>query len=67
MALSREQIEHLEHEWIKLSDKPWRKTSRSRRYLKKQMNKFIRLQGKKISDDETGTKQGRKPLKGWEY
>lgn len=35
--------------------------------MKKQMNKYIRLKGKKISDDEQGGKIGRKPLCGWEY
>jgi hypothetical protein len=67
MALCREKIEHFEIGWIKDSDKPWRKNSKSRRWLKKQMNKFIRLANKRIDPDDIGYKQGRKPLKGWEY
>lgn len=35
--------------------------------MKKQMNKYIRLKGKKIEEDEIGGKVGRKPLCGWEY
>ena len=31
------------------------------------MNKYIRLKGKEISDDEVGFKQGRKPQRGYEY
>ena len=67
MALTREQIEHLEHYWEQDSETPWKKLSRSRRYLKKQTNKYIRLKGKRIEDDEIGGKVGRKPLCGWEY
>lgn len=67
MALAREQIEHLEHYWEQDSEKPWKKLSKSRRWMKKQMNKYIRLKGKKIEDDEVGGKIGRKPLYGWEY
>ena len=67
MALRREKIEHLEIGWIKESDKPWKMSSRSRRWLKRQMNKFIRISGKKIDPDDVGYKQGRKPLRGWEY
>lgn len=69
MALSREQIEHLEYWWKKDGnmDNPWRHLSHSRRWLKKQVNKYIRLKGKKISDDEQGGKIGRKPLCGFEY
>ena len=62
MAICREKIEHLEIEWIKESDKPWRKNSKSRSWLKKQMNKFIRLANKRIEPDDVGYKQGRKPL-----
>ena len=67
MALCREKIERLEIKWVKKSDKPWRKPSYSRKWLKRQMNKYIRLKGKKISEDEVGFKQGRKPHHGWEY
>lgn len=56
MATSKEQIEH-----------PWIDKHKSRRWLKKQMNRFIRRKGKKITDDEVGCKTNRKPTKGWEY
>ena len=39
MATSRDQIEHLEHEWEKETYKHF---SRSRRWLKRQMNRFMR-------------------------
>ena len=32
-----------------------------------QYNKYIRLKGKHIEDDDIGFKQGRKPQCGWEY
>ncbi len=64
MALSREKIERFEIKW---ASEPWKKLSYSRKWLKKQMNKFIRIKNKKIDDDDIGYKQGRKPLKGWEY
>lgn len=67
MALKREQIEHLEHYWEKDNPKKWQKFSYSRRWLKKQMNKFIRLQGKQIDEESFGGKIGRKPSKGWEW
>ena len=67
MGLTREQIEHLEHDWEKNSDKPWQKLSRSRRWLKKQTNKFMRIRNKHIENDDIGGKKGRKPLCGWEY
>lgn len=71
MALTREQIEHLEY-WLKKDgqmDKPWRQRSKSgsRKWLKKQVNKFIRLKGKHIEDDDIGGKKGKKPLCGWEW
>jgi len=56
MALTREQIEHHMHG-----------KRQSCRWLKKQVNKYIRLKGKKIEEDEIGGKVGRKPLCGWEY
>ena len=56
MSTSKEQIEH-----------PWIDKHKSRRWLKQQMNRFIRRRGKKISDDEVGYKTNRKPTKGWEY
>lgn len=65
MATSRVKIEHLEHFWE--NDKPWKKLSYSRRWLKKQMNKFIRRNNKKIDEDDVGGKQGKKPCRGWEY
>jgi hypothetical protein len=72
MAATREQIEHLEHKWEEdlKKDKEsswWRKLSRSRKYLKSQMNRYIRRKNKKIEDDDIGTKIGRKPFSGWEY
>lgn len=66
MATTREQIEHLEHFW-KDEEKPWKKFSRSRRYLKKQMNKYLRRKGKNIDGDEVSIKTKRKPCAGWEY
>lgn len=56
MSTSKEQIE-----------RPWIDHHKSRRWLKQQMNRFIRRRGKKISDDEVGYKTNRKPTKGWEY
>ena len=38
-----------------------------KRFLKRQMNKFIRLQSKNIDLDDIGFKTNRKPYKGWEY
>lgn len=69
MALNREQIEHFEYWWKKSGemDNPWRRLSKSRKWLKKQVNKYIRLKGKHIEDDEIGGKIGKKPLCGWEY
>ena len=67
MALCREKIEHLEIKLAKESDTPWKKPSYSRKWLKRQMNKYIRLMGKRISEDDIGFKQGRKPQCGWEY
>ena len=64
MATSRDQIEHFEHEWEKGTYKHF---SHSRRWLKRQMNRFIRRKNKNIEDDEIGYKQGRKPFQGWEY
>lgn len=66
MATSREQIEHFEHFW-KNEEKPWKRFSYSRKWLKRQMNRFIRRNNKNIEDDETGRKQGTKPYKGYEY
>lgn len=72
MALIREQIEHLEHQWEEDSKKEkesgwWRKLSHSRKYLKNQMNRYIRRQNKKIDEDDVGGKVGKKPCCGWEY
>lgn len=66
MATSRDQIEHLEHWWIP-ADRPWKNFSKSRRWLKRQMNRYMRRLNKKISLDDAGYKQNRKPVKGWEY
>ena len=72
MATTREQIEHLEHffEEKEKSEKNegwWRKLSKSRKYLKKQVNRYMRRQNKKIQEDDVAVKSGRKPLSGWEY
>lgn len=74
MALIRKQIEHLEHQWEEdlKKDKDeenswWRKLSRSRKYLKNQMNRYIRRQNKKIDKDDIGRKAGKKPFSGWEF
>ena len=37
-----------------------------RRFLKRQMNRFIRREGKKVYEDTCGCKVGRKPTRGWE-
>ena len=69
MALTRDQIEHLEYR-LKLCGfmtNPWRNVSHSRRWLKKQMNKYMRIKNKRIDDDDVGYKQGRKPYSGYEY
>lgn len=74
MAVTREQIEHLEHQWQEQRKKEkdtergwWKSLSRSRKYLKKQMNRYIRRQNKKIEEDDVSVKSGRKPCCGWEY
>ena len=66
MATSRDQIEHLEYWWTKNSDKPWKDWSHSRRWLKKQMHRFLRRRNKKIEEDDIGGKQ-RMPFSGYEY
>lgn len=66
MATTRDQIEHLEHNWVD-DEKPWKKFSKSRKYLKSQMNKYIRRQNKKIAEDDMGGKMNKKPYRGWEY
>lgn len=66
MATCRDQIEHLERKWSKNLETWKRKNlSHSRKWLKKQMNKFIRK--KPIEEDEVGLKTNKKPTKGWEY
>ena len=72
MATTREQIEHFEHEWAKTLEKNkesgwWKNFSKTRKYLKTQMNRYIRRQNKKIETEDIGGKFGRKPFKGWEY
>lgn len=74
MALRRGQIERLEHQWEEDLKKEknkengwWRNLSRSRRYLKKQMNRYIRRQNKKVDEDDASIKSGRKPYSGSEY
>ena len=67
MSLYKEQIEHFERIFHEDSDKPWQNPSYSRKWVKKQMNKYMRLQNKKIGEDDSGGKKGRKPLCGWEW
>ena len=57
MALYREQIEHPN----------WVRKSKTHKWMKKQMNKFLRLKNKKIEDGEVCFKRGRKPTTGWEW
>ena len=63
MATSREQIEH--PQFMRDKQRPWKYFFKSSKWLKKQMNRFIRR--KKIEPDDVGGKRGRKPCKGWEY
>lgn len=64
MATARLQIEHLEQNF----NHPWKIRSKSRKWLKKQMNKYIRRNNKNIEDEEDiGVKTAKKPYKGWEY
>lgn len=37
-----------------------------RRFLKRQMNRFIRREGKNVDEESHGCKVGRKPTRGWE-
>ena len=67
MALTREKIERLEVGWIAESDTPWKHPSKSRKWRKRQMNKYIRLKNKHIEPDDVGGKRGTKPEKGYEY
>ena len=67
MATTREQIEHLEHYWEGIGRKPWKKLSYSRKWLKKQMSRFMRRRNKKIEDDDISIKQNKRPYLGWEY
>ena len=69
MGLTREQIEHFEYWWNKNGDmdNPWRHLSKSRKWLKKQVHKYMRIKNKHIDEDDIGYKQGRKPYCGWEY
>lgn len=53
MATCREQIEHLEANF-KSDEKPWRKLSHSRKWLKRQMNKYMRRKNKIVEDNEGG-------------
>ena len=48
------------------SKKSSRGYARHRRFLKKQMSKFIRLQSKDIDSDDVGIKTNRKPYKKWD-
>ena len=48
-------------------DKPWQRRHKGRKWLKGQMNRFLRRKGKAIEDDDVSNKKGRKPFKGYEY
>ena len=63
MATTREQIERLEGN----PEKPWKRFHKSRKWLKEQMNRFLRRKGKVIDEDDVGFKKGQKPLHGYEY
>ena len=67
MATIREKIERFEIKWAADSDTPWKHPSKSRKWRKRQMNKYIRRKNKHISEDDIAQKIGRKPFKGWEY
>ena len=59
MALYREQIEHY------LGGTLTSKRSKIRKWMKKQMNRFIRR--KPIEDDEQGSKGSKRQYNGYEY
>ena len=67
MSSYKEQIEHMEILFSKDSDTPWKDYSRSRKWAKKQMNRYMRRLNKKIQPDDGGRKTGRKPNDGWEW
>ena len=68
MATNRDQIEHIEWYLRGLNnEKPWKRFSHSRKWLKKQMAKYMRRRNKLIEDDDVGYKTGRKPFSGYEY
>lgn len=67
MACNREKIERFEIKWLDRESFPWKHPSKSRKWRKKQMNRFIRRNGKHVEDDDRGYKLGRKPYKGWEW
>lgn len=48
-------------------DKPWKNYSRSRKWMKKQMNRYMRRINKKVAEDDKGRKTNRKPFSGWEW
>lgn len=64
MAVNLDKIVHLEHAW---EEGTWKKFSFSRKWRKRQMNRYIRRNNKDIDEDETGYKTSRKPYKGWEW
>ena len=63
MATTREQMEG----FLPNPDKPWQRRHKGRKWLKGQMNRFLRRKGKAIEDDDVSNKKGRKPFKGYEY
>ena len=65
MATCRDQIEH--PKWMHDKEKPWKKPFKSSKWLKRQINKFMRRKSKNIEEDEQGIKTNRKPTEGWEY
>jgi len=60
MSLQKEMLWSLPHR------KVTKGYARRKRFFKRQMNKFIRLQSKDIDSDDVGIKTNRKPYKKWD-
>lgn len=69
MATNREQIERFEvvKKWLKETVNSWKDHSRSRKDMKTAWNRWFRRKNKKIEEDESGRKSGRKEYSGYEY
>lgn len=61
MSTYREQLEHVPGTLVNADRPKWRK------WVKKQMNRFIRRQNKKIEDDDIGSKGTKRQFLGWEW